>query len=35
MELVLANDADFRRIAKCVFQSVGQPIGHAVAQHDN
>ena len=33
MNLVLADDADFRRVRKRVLQSIGEPIGHAVAHH--
>ena len=31
--LVLTDDGDFRRVRKRVFQSIGEPVGHAVAHH--
>ena len=32
---VLADDAELRRLAQRIFQTVGQPVGHGIAEHQN
>src|SRR5262249_43569989 len=35
VQLVFADDCDFRGIGECIFEPVAKPIGHGVAQDDN